>query len=109
MYPADFSGTPESLLVREKRGEYCPEIGESKYEALLESSTNGAATHLIQRIAVPPALHVGLTETERPGSKDSAKEALVVHLYVPGAIAVDTNIREHEQIGHRILGSGHII
>jgi hypothetical protein len=32
-----------------------------------------------------------------------------VYLYVPGAIAVDANIREREQIGHRTLSSGHII
>jgi hypothetical protein len=109
MHPADSSGTPGSLLIREKRGEKSPDIGKSKFETLLESATNGAATHLIQRVAVPPALHVGFPETERSGSKDSAKEALVVHVYVPGARAVDANIREREKIGHHILGSGHII
>jgi hypothetical protein len=31
-----------------------------------------------------------------------------VYLYVPRAIAVDANIREREQIGHRTLSSGHI-
>jgi hypothetical protein len=32
-----------------------------------------------------------------------------MHLYVPGASAVDPNIREREKIGHHILGSGHMI
>jgi hypothetical protein len=32
-----------------------------------------------------------------------------VNLYVPRARAVDANVREREQIGYRILGSGHII
>jgi hypothetical protein len=32
-----------------------------------------------------------------------------VHLYVPGASAVDANVREREKIGHHILGSGHMI
>src|SRR5438046_1241076 len=109
MHPADFSGAPGSLLVRENRGEKGPNIWKSKFETLLESGTNRAATHFIQRVAVPPAIHVGLPETERPGGQDPAKEALVVHLYVPGVRAVDANIREREKIGHHILGSGHII
>src|SRR5439155_9994300 len=94
MYAADFSGAPRSLLVREKRGEQGPDIGKSKCETLIEPGTNGAATHLIQCIAVPPAIHVGFPETEPPGSQDSAEEALVMYLYVPGAVAVDGNIRE---------------
>src|SRR5438552_19003174 len=109
MYPADFSGTPKSLLVCEKRGEQCQDTGKSKCETLLESGTNGAATHLIQRITIPPAIHIGFPETERPGSQDSAKEALVMYLYVPGASAADANVREREKIGHHILGSGHMI
>src|SRR5947199_10029682 len=108
MHPADFSGAPESLLVRENRGEQCPDIGKSKCETLLELGTNGAATHFIQRVAVPPAIHIGFAETESPGSQDSAKEALVMHLYVPGANAVDANVRQREEIGHHFLGSGHM-
>src|SRR5437016_4836958 len=103
MYPANFSGAPASLLVREKRGEQCPDIGKSKCETLFESGTNGAATHLIKRIAVPPAIHIGFPETERPVSQDPAKEARVMHLYVPWASTVDANVREREQIGHHIL------
>src|SRR5438034_1159446 len=108
MHAADFSGASESLLVREKRGEKCPDIGKSKYETLLEPGTNGPATHLIQRIAVPPAIHIRFPETERPGSQDSAKEAPIMHLYVPGASAIDANVRAREKIGHHILGSGHM-
>src|SRR5436190_20868831 len=109
MHLADFSGAPGNLLVREKRGDQCPDIGKSKCETLLESGTNGAATHLIQRVAVPPAIHVGLAEPKRPGSKDSVKEAPVTNLYVPGANAVDANVGEREKIGHHILGFGHMI
>jgi hypothetical protein len=109
MHPADFSGAPGSLLVEENRGEKGPNIGKSKFETLLEPGTNGEATHFIQRIAVPPAIHIGFSETERPGSQDSAKEALVMRLYVPWASAVDANIREREEISHHILGSGHMI
>src|SRR5262249_8968381 len=81
----------------------------SKYETLLEPSANGAATHLVQRVAVPPAIYVRFTETERPGSEDSAKEAPVMHLYVPWACAVDANVRQREKVGHHISGSGHMI
>src|SRR5206468_8981372 len=99
MHLADFSGAPGNLLVREKRGEQCPDIGKSKCETLLESGTNGAATHLIQRIAVPPALHIGFAETECPGSQHSAKEAPVMHLDVPApkTFGVDANVREREK------------
>jgi hypothetical protein len=109
MHAADCLGTPGILLGDENRGEKGPDVGKSKFETFLESGANGAATHLIQRVAVPLAVHIGFPETERPGSKDSAKEPRVMHLYVPEARAVDANIRELEQIGHHILGSGHII
>ena len=109
MHPADFSGASESLLVRDKRGEKCPDIGKSKFETLLEPGTNGAATHLIQRVAVPPAIHIGFPETECPGSKDSVKETPVMHLYVPRASAVDADVGQREKIGHHILDSGHMI
>jgi hypothetical protein len=52
---------------------------------------------------------VRLTETERPGSEDSAKEVPVMHLYVPWVSAVDPNARQREKVGHYILGSGHMI
>jgi len=109
MHLADFSGAPGNLLVREKRGDQCPDIGKSKCETLLESGTNGAATHLIQRIAIPPAIHIRFPETKRPGSQHSAKKPLVIYVYVPGARAVDANVREREKIGHYILGSVHVI
>src|ERR1041385_713380 len=47
MHPADFSGAPSSLLVRENRSEQRPDIGKPKFEALLESGANRAVTHLI--------------------------------------------------------------
>jgi hypothetical protein len=109
MHPAGFSGAPGSLLVHEKRSEKCPDIGKFKFETFLKPGTNGAATHFIQRIAVPPAIHIGFPETERPRSQDSAKEAPVMHVYVPGARTVDANVREREKIGHHVLGSGHMI
>src|SRR4029450_10017560 len=85
------------------------DVWKSKYKTLLEPGSNGAATHLVQRFTVPPAVHVGFTETQGPGSEDSAKEAPVMHLYVPSASAVDANVRQREKIGHHILGSGHMI
>src|SRR2546430_16250728 len=102
MHPADFSGAPESLLVLEKRGEQCPDIGKSKCEMLFEPSTNGTATHLIQRFAVPPAIHAGLPEPERTENQDPAKEPPVVHVYVRGACSADPNLREPEETGHYI-------
>jgi hypothetical protein len=68
---------------------------------------NCAATHFIQRIAVPPAVHVGFSETERPRSQDPVKEMPVMHLNVPGARASDANVGAREKIGHYVLGSGH--
>src|SRR5207244_10122216 len=103
MHPADFSGAPGSLLVREKRSEKCPNIGKFKFETFLEPGANGAATHLIERIAVPPAIDIGFPETECTGSQDFDKEAPVMHLYVQGAIDVDACLSEREKIEHTIL------
>ena len=98
-----------SLLVHEKRGEQRPDIGKSRCKTFIESGTNGAATHLIQRVAVPPVIHIGFPETECPGSKDSTKEVLVMRLYVPGACAVDADVGEFKTVRHDILGFRHMI
>src|ERR1700757_1287983 len=74
---------------------------------ILESGVNGAATHLIQRIAVPPAVHVGFSETECPRSQDPIKEMPVMHPNVPRARAVDANVRGREKSLYYVLGSGH--
>ncbi len=68
----------------------------------------GSSLNISQRVAIPPAIHIGFPETERLGSEDSVKEARVMHLYVPGASAVNANVRARNKIGHHILDSGHM-
>ena len=108
MLPADFSGPANGLLIHEKRGEHGPEIGQPKSETLVELGPNGAATHFVKRVAIPPAVHVRFAKTERTRRQDAHKKAGVMHLYVPRSISVDLNVRDREQIAEDMLGSGHM-
>ena len=50
-------------------------------------------THqLVERIAVPPVVHVGLAEPERPVGQHALEHPLVVDPDVPGAITVDADV-----------------
>src|ERR1700747_448974 len=83
MLPADFAGPTNRLLIHEKRGEHDPEIGQPKSETLVEPGPNGAATHFIERVAIPPAVHVRFAKTERAGRRDAPKKAAALTLCVP--------------------------
>ena len=67
-------GAPGSLLVHEKRSKKCPDIGKFKFETFLKAGTNRSATHLIQRIAVPPAVHVGFPKPSVPEARTRLKK-----------------------------------
>ena len=108
MDAADFSGAAPGLLVNDKRGEQCPKIRQIKCKTLVEPCPNGAATHFIERLAVPPSVHVRFAETERAEDEDAPKKAGVMHLYVPRSRAVDLNVRDREKFGQHILGSRHM-
>ncbi len=52
----------------------------------------GAIDHLIDGVAVPPPVHVGLAETQGAARQHALEQPLVMDAYVPWAIAVDSNV-----------------
>ena len=52
----------------------------------------GPFDHLVDRVAVPPPVHVGLAETERAGGEDPLVEPFVVDAHVPRTVAVDSDV-----------------
>src|ERR1043166_3562137 len=107
MNAADFSGTAHSLPINSECSEPGQNIRQTKCETPIQSGTHGAAAHFIERVAIPPSVHVRFAKTERAGRENAAKEAGVVHLYVPWPSAIDLNIRDREKIGQQLLGFGH--
>src|SRR2546423_3331599 len=107
MCPANFSGPSNRLLIHEKRADHSPHIGQPKSETLVESGANGAATHFVERIAVPPAVHVRLAKTKSTGCQNTAKETGVVNRDIPRSSAVYVNVGDRKKIAQEIFGSRH--
>jgi hypothetical protein len=65
-----------------------------------------AKTHLIERRAIPPAIHVGLAEPERPSCEYPPVKALVMNRDVPWPLAIETNVGRAENVCDDFLGAG---
>ena len=55
-------------------------------------NTEQAVDELIDRLAVPPAIHIGFTKTKGPLGEYALEYPLVVYLHVPGPDSVNPNI-----------------
>ena len=61
-------------------------------------------TEEIQSFRVPPAVHVGLTEPDRPAGKDAFVESIIMDLDVPGTTPSDFDIGDGEEFFDEIMG-----
>ena len=46
---------------------------------------------LVDRIAIPPAFHVGFAQAQRWITQNAVLKALIIELYIPGIVAIDLN------------------
>ena len=53
---------------------------------------------LVERVGIPPAIHVGLAEADGALGEDAGVEPLVVNLHIPRLGAVDLNAHVVEQL-----------
>src|SRR5207245_2069197 len=95
---ADLAGATPRLAIDDQRSTEGEEIAKSECETLLEMGADGAATHLVECLAVPPAIHVGFAKRERAAGQDARKKARVMNLNIPGVWAVDSNVGRREKI-----------
>ncbi len=56
-----------------------------------------AIHHLIDRVAVPPAVHVRFAQPERPACEDALEQSVVVDAHVPGSVAIDPDVGRLDQ------------
>ena len=94
----DRRGTLACLAIGEKRSGESENISPIQRNRFLELGATGAKTHLIERFAIPPAVHVGFTQTKGAINEDATKKSVVVHAYVPGTIPIYANIRGGKKI-----------
>jgi hypothetical protein len=91
MHPAHGAGTATRLAVDDKGSRDGDEVAKTKGESFLESGANGATTHLIERRAIPPSLHVRLAKRKRAAGENTREEGHIMNLDVlrPGAVNLD--------------------
>ena len=88
---ADLERAPASLKVHE------PRLQREEYvayglDAPMEPGAISTADHLVELFAVPPTVHVSFADAQLALGENSGIKRFVVHLNVPRAVAVDTNI-----------------
>ena len=65
---------------------------------MLEPGAQHAAEELVETLAVPPSVHVGLAQAQRALCQNAPEQALVVHLDVPRVRAADPDVGEWTEI-----------
>ena len=88
---ADLEGAPAALAIEQPRTQGVPAVGPAD-DGLIQPRTQQAREHLVQRLAVPGTIHVGLAERERAVPQQAGKHAGIVDAHVPGARPVDKHV-----------------
>lgn len=68
-----------------------------------EPSAKNAAEELVERAAIPPAVHVGFAEAERAEAQEASVEIFVVHSQVPRTSAANPHIRKGQDLLRHIF------
>src|SRR5262245_55885535 len=98
MLAADTSRPVARLLIREQRRGQRKETAGGVAEAFVEVRAKGATGQLVERLAVPPPIHVGFAEAEGAPAKDAGKKLSPMNLKVPRSRAVDLNVGLTEMV-----------
>jgi len=89
---AHLVGPRQALRIQGHRLHHIPEVPPGPPDVLVQVDPQDAVEELIERVAVPPAVHIGLARRERPARQHPSVEAVVVYLQIPGTIAVQLDI-----------------
>ena len=82
---ADGERSPRALQIDEFGADHVERKNTGDHLSF-EPGLQDPGQHLIDSLAVPPPVHVGLTEAEGGFGEDPSVKALIMHLYIPGAI-----------------------
>ena len=104
--PPDHAGAGFALQVQQDREGHLDDRAEVRADACVDAAPDRTVAKLLEIVAIPPRLHVGLTEAQRAFAEHPAEEPLVIHPDVARPHAVDFDIRLGEEVGHDFFGAG---
>ncbi len=90
------AGAAQALPVTQGVGEYLKRQHPAVLAQVVAAGAQHAERELIQGVAVPPAVHVGLAEPQGALRGDAGKGFGMVDPHVPGTAAVDLDVRVRE-------------
>ncbi|EEF27336.1 conserved hypothetical protein, partial [Ricinus communis] len=94
----DFAGALERLSVTEEGFTELPEHLPAPQRDPLDIAAQKPVEELVERIALPPAVHIGLTEAKRSLQHDSRRCGGVFDPHIPGSRPVDGDAAFREQL-----------
>ena len=95
-----------ALEIQQKRERHLHQRPQARLDRCFEASVDCPGAHLLDVVAVPPTIHVGLAEAERAVLQDTPVESFVIHLNIARPAAVDFDIRPLEDFGDQSLRAG---
>jgi hypothetical protein len=91
---ANLVRTVPFLQIEQFRLHHRPHCFEIPFECLMEICPQGPVEELIQRLAIPPTIHISFARTESSVTQYPSVETLVVHLDVKGERKAKINCRK---------------
>ena len=102
----DRAGAALGLQIQNDCHDNIDRLAKADSHSLFKMGPQRAKTHLIERRAIPPAIHVGLAEPERSTCEYPPVKALVMNRDVPWPLAIETNVGRAENVCDDFLGAG---
>lgn len=93
----DHEGATFALSIGDAGADGVGEQGDARTKLRLDVLAQQTRQALVQRRAVPPAIHVCLAEAQGAIRQHTGIEAFVVNLDVPRTVTVDTDIRAFQE------------
>src|SRR3990167_7831509 len=97
---ADLESAPVGLKVQERRPDDRFYEGPGQTDLPLQVRGDDLMEKFVELRRIPPAVHVRLSQAQGALAKHAAEDALVLHLQVPGPVAVHPDVRKTEQALH---------
>jgi hypothetical protein len=94
------------LQVEDAR--FCDVREQGPVGAQADARPGDTIDHLIERLAVPPAVDVGLADAEGAVAQHAGVHARIVNLDVPGRVAADADARAGQHLAHDVGGAAAI-
>src|SRR5262245_8762588 len=98
---ADKPRAAARLQVEKKRARESQRSVRIHRNSLLQAGADRAIAHFVERVTIPPTLHVGLAKSERATRQHRAEETCIIHANIPRTPTIKLNVGQGKKVFNR--------